>query len=287
MKGIVWLASYPKSGNTWVRILLSNLIRGSDAPVSINALDPTPIASARHMFDDRLGIAASDLTPREIARLRPRLYEDLARGATGPLFLKVHDARLAEDGVALFPTTATAGVVYIIRDPRDVAISFAHHMGVTIDKAIERMSQDSFSLAATGARLAAQLEQRLSTWSGHASSWLDHDDFPKHVVRYEDLQTDPSTTLSKLALFAGLTAEPGAIDRAVSHSAFEELRRQEDLVGFRERPPAAERFFREGKAGQWRTGLTPAQVEAISRDHAVMMRRFGYDPSPPSTGGPH
>ena len=69
MKGIVWLASYPKSGNTWVRILLSNLLRGSDAPVSINALDPTPIASARHMFDDRLGIAASDLTPREIARL--------------------------------------------------------------------------------------------------------------------------------------------------------------------------------------------------------------------------
>jgi len=90
--GIIWLASYPKSGNIWLWIFLTNLRRDGEEPVNINELDGGPIASARALFDEATGIESSDLTPEEIDRLRPGVYEQLATGANETLFLKVHDA---------------------------------------------------------------------------------------------------------------------------------------------------------------------------------------------------
>ncbi len=72
---IVWLASYPKSGNTWMRAFLSNYLADGDKPVDINSLDTGgPIASARTIFDEAVGVEASDLTQDEIERYRPRVY---------------------------------------------------------------------------------------------------------------------------------------------------------------------------------------------------------------------
>lgn len=65
-KKIIWLASYPKSGNTWFRIFLANLFSGAKQPANINELQDTSIASNRQMFDEAAGIASSDLTPQEI-----------------------------------------------------------------------------------------------------------------------------------------------------------------------------------------------------------------------------
>ena len=67
---IIWLASYPKSGNTWMRTFLTNYWRDAAEPVDINSLEGGPIASARRVFDDAVGVEASDLTPAEIERLR-------------------------------------------------------------------------------------------------------------------------------------------------------------------------------------------------------------------------
>ena len=79
MNGIIWLASYPKSGNTWFRVFLTNLLRDADTPASINELESTPIASARGIFDNNIGFEASDLTADEIDRLRPELYRPSGR----------------------------------------------------------------------------------------------------------------------------------------------------------------------------------------------------------------
>ena len=92
MNGIIWLASYPKSGNTWFRGFLTNLLRDADTPASINELERTPIASARGVFDNNMGFEASDMTADEIDRLRPELYIHLAENAKEPLFMKIHDA---------------------------------------------------------------------------------------------------------------------------------------------------------------------------------------------------
>ncbi len=74
MSGIYWLASYPKSGNTWLRSFLSNLQQDGDAPADINELATGTIASARDWLDEALGFDSADLSADEIDRLRPAVY---------------------------------------------------------------------------------------------------------------------------------------------------------------------------------------------------------------------
>jgi len=90
--GIYWLASYPKSGNTWFRVFLANLRREKSEPVDINQLNIIGIASARELFDKMTGLKGADLTQKEIERLRPRVYEEMLKEAEESLFLKIHDA---------------------------------------------------------------------------------------------------------------------------------------------------------------------------------------------------
>lgn len=92
MSNIVWLASYPKSGNTWFRIFLTNLLAEQNQPIDINQLGDTPIASSRWIFDETVGIPAAELTHEEIDHLRPALYRHLSDHAKETLFLKIHDA---------------------------------------------------------------------------------------------------------------------------------------------------------------------------------------------------
>jgi hypothetical protein len=277
MTGIIWLASYPKSGNTWFRVFLSNLLRDADGPADINALDATPISSARAIFDDETGIEAADLTGEEIDRLRPRVYEQLAENATETLFMKVHDAwTLLPDGSPLLSSRATRGAIYFMRNPLDVAVSYAHHNGTEIDQAIACMGNGEHVLCGKSDRLQNQLRQKLLTWSGHVESWLNAPGIHVHVMRYEDMLVRPLETFGGAVAYAGLSHDPSKIEKALQFSEFEVLQAQEKENGFMEKAPVDDLFFRNGRAGQWRDRLTPAQVDRIIKDHGDVMRRFGY-----------
>ena len=104
MNGIVWLASYPKSGNTWFRAFAANLRSDSDEPVDINSLRTGSIASARRVFDEFSGVEASDLTAVESESLLPKVYLRMAEEATETEYYKVHDAyTLTIDGRPRLP----------------------------------------------------------------------------------------------------------------------------------------------------------------------------------------
>ncbi|NJK96875.1 MAG: sulfotransferase domain-containing protein, partial [Bacteroidales bacterium] len=124
-KKIIWLASYPKSGNTWFRAFLANLLHPGDKPADINELEGGPIASSRALFDEATGLSSSDLTPAEIENLRPFVYRYIARNSTEIIFHKIHDAyTLTSEGVALVPAEATRCAIYFVRNPLDVAVFF-------------------------------------------------------------------------------------------------------------------------------------------------------------------
>jgi hypothetical protein len=268
---IVWLASYPKSGNTWLRAVLANYRREKEGPADINNLG-SPIASRRHEFDEITGVEASDLTIEEIDTLRPAVYRHLAAHARDPLPQKIHDAYTP----ALIPTDVTRGAIYIIRNPLDVAVSYANHLGVSIDRAISWMGDETYTIAAGRRHLPNQLRQRLLSWSGHALSWVDQSAFPVHVVRYEDMSLLPCETFAPALDFAGLATDAARLERAIANSSFEKLQQQEEAHGFDERPSTTGVFFRQGKPGGWRDALDASQVEHIVQDHAEVMRRFGY-----------
>lgn len=277
MNRIVWLASYPKSGNTWFRAFISNLLSMNDQETSINELGSGPIASSRPLFDEHVGIPSADLNSHEEGRLRPLVYQRVSEQATEPVFIKVHDAyNLNRDGMPLFPPSATKGVIYLLRNPFDVAISYAHHNASSIDRAIELMANDDHYLSPRNGSLSGQLPQRLRSWAAHANSWLDAPDMPVHLIRYEDLKKRPFEIFSRAVEFLGLEVTPDKITQAMEFASFERLKQQETEKGFAEKPIKAAAFFRSGRSGGWRRELTRSQWERIWRDQQAGLARFHY-----------
>ena len=277
MPRVFLLVSYPKSGNTWLRALLTAL-RSERADLDINDMGEIALL-ARKDFDAVLLVESSSLTAAEIAEARPAFMRRWAREKPSEtLLVKVHEANLPYPGTVVcpYPPDSVAGVVYLIRDPRDVAVSLASHYSLPVDEVIGIMAKSRFVISRGQNSLSDQLPQLASTWSAHVASWLDARDFNLHPVRYEELLADTPARLMEIARFLDLNATPETVARAVSSASFQNLQRQEAAAGFRERPDAMPRFFRRGEAGGWHDSLTPSQVARIEHDHRETMIRLGY-----------
>jgi len=278
VSGIVWLASYPKSGSTWLRVLLSNYLSVTEEPVDINHLTDGPIASARVWFDEWAGVEASSLPPAAIDHLRPEVYRCLAGDTTDMLFMKVHDMwQVLDTGQAMFPADVTIGVVYIVRNPLDMACSLANHYGITAEGAVEKLC--GVAPPRTPLGLPNQLRQHLGSWSEHVRSWVDESGLAVHTVRFEDLVADTVGMFEGMVRFARFDLDPDRARQAVTSSQFTELQRQEASGGFRERPPSATVFFRRGQVGAWRQELPARLVSRLVDANSEMMGRFGYLPT--------
>lgn len=275
----IWLASYPKSGNTWVRAMLASLTsEDEDVELDLDELGGGPIASARGHIERRLGFASSDLTQDEIELLRPLCDAALDLELEEVRFRKIHDALWSRAGAPIVPPDRSRAAIYVVRDPRDVAVSYAHHAGASHEWAVAALSDPTTAMIA-GDRLANQVRQHLGTWGEHVSGWLDHDLFPVLVVRYEDIAADPISELRRLARFAGLDPPAQRLRQAVRSASFDVLRAREERFGFHERPRPDLPFFRSGRAGGWRDELLPELAAQVERDHGEVMRRLRYEPA--------
>ncbi|MGP0104932.1 sulfotransferase domain-containing protein, partial [Rhodoblastus sp.] len=130
----IWIASYPKSGNTWVRVFLHNLLRelrgDSESAQSINALhEMTGREALKPYFDRRLGKPAQQATPQEIAAARFAVQADMTAGGGGPLFIKTHNAVANVEGFPTINFDVTLAAVYLVRNPLDVAVSYSQFAG--------------------------------------------------------------------------------------------------------------------------------------------------------------
>jgi hypothetical protein len=273
----IWIASYPKSGNTWVRVFIHNLLRElrgqTEGAQDINALHQmTMRESLAPWFARRLGKSAHDATAGEIAEARTNVQADMARGAGGPLYIKTHNAVAIVEGFPTVNFDVTLAAVYIVRNPLDVAVSYAHYSGLPVDRIIAYMADPSGNIDMSKDRVY----EFLGSWSVHVASWMSVPHRPILLLRYEDMLAAAEHTFGRLAAFLRLKPDARQLRRAIEKSSFEELARQEEARGFVERPKTSEKFFRAGKAGQWREALSQAQVNAVVGAHASMMMRFGY-----------
>lgn len=273
MSGIVWLASYPKSGNTWLRALIANYRANAPAPVPINELP-------RHCLSDNdvgpyvvlSGRDAAHLTPAEINRLRPEVHRRMAASRPDWVLVKTHSVLGALDGVPLITPDATRAAIYVVRNPLDVATSFADHYGLSIDAALRALDNDhNATPPASGV-----IFQFLSSWRQHVESWRAAPGLPLHVVRYEDMHRDPVATLRGVARFLGLADDQALLERAARFSRFDVLAEQERRAGFVERSRNSARFFRHGRIGDWRSILSGGQAEGLIERCRSTMHALGY-----------
>lgn len=278
-KKIVWLASYPKSGNTWFRVFLENALAPPGISKGINQLEISKMASSRFLIDHLLGVSSSELTNYETEELRPKVYRRLAEQSDDLQFLKVHDAwKRVSSGAALFPEDITKGVIYFIRNPLDVAISFAHHASKKIDSTIEDMNNASFSFCNNPRKTNQQVKQVMSDWSTHVISWIDNSGLPVYVIRYEDMLKDTFTTFRNALVFLDIHIKDDKLEVAIKASNFDSLQGMELVEGFKEKPIYLKSFFREGKSGAWRNSLNQSQIDTLIQKHHKLMQRFNYLP---------
>lgn len=275
---IVWLASYPKSGNTWLRIFLANYLDSTEAPVDVNDLRLGNSSFSRTIFDDALGFDTGDLTPEEFTPLRPVVYRWINNNLREPMYAKTHDAcDQLGNGDWLMAPDVTDKVVYLVRNPLDVAVSMANHNQSTIDVAIKNLgAADNVLAKHKPTRLSQQVPQRQGTWSQHVQSWVQNELFTTCVIRYEDMNLSPHKTFAQITKFLGLPSDPHRLQLAIRNSAFDVLSEQECRAGFKERPQKTERFFRKGKVGDWKDVLSESQVTKVISDHQTVMQQFGY-----------
>src|SRR5690348_3224785 len=148
MGNIVWLASYPKSGNTWLRAFLANLVANRIDAVPLNELSRYCDDEANpDLFGALAGKPSADLGIDEIAALRPQVHAAIAARAQGTRFVKTHNMSGSYDGHALHNWQVSAGAIYVVRNPLDVAVSMTHHFGIGIDEAIERLGNPDVATA--------------------------------------------------------------------------------------------------------------------------------------------
>jgi hypothetical protein len=138
------------------------------------------------------------------------------------------------------------------------------------------MGDPDGAFADSKVRLGQHLYQRLQRWSDHVETWLAAP-FPVHLVRYEDMHSDPHAAFAGVAAFLGLPCDREHIAAAAEAAAFPRLQALEQAGGFLEKPPRAAAFFREGRVDGWRQALTSEQAERIVAAHGPVMRRLGYD----------
>ena len=277
MGAIIWLASYPKSGNTWMRSFLHNLL--------MNAREPVPIDDLTKFCLGESGIgpytaltkkAPKDLTVEEIVKLRPLVQRDFTKASPDSVFVKTHNYMGTWFDQPLHNMDVTAGGIYILRNPLDVVLSYHNHYNTTIDEAIQRMGQ----IGAGTPFGAHHVPEIHSSWSHHVESWTGHPNPQLLVLRYEDLLNEPQKFFKATANFLGLNPPQERLDRAIRFSSFKVLKAQEEAQGFKERPKESKQsFFREGRQDQWREQLTPDQIRQIISDHRVQMERFNYIPA--------
>lgn len=269
---LIWLASYPKSGSTWLRAFLANYFIEGSEPVSINEMQTISFGdSSAPAYADLGRCNPVLLTPAQIAALRERHLERVAGNAPAN-FVKTHNANIRIGGRRLIPPRLTRAAIYIVRDPRDMVLSYADHFNLDPAAAAAAITSTQNHIP-TNARTVAQF---LGNWSDHVRGWARARDFPVLVLRYEDMLADPAAQFKRVLRLIRAPVDEAVLTQATEFSSFDVLAAQEAEAGFREKGGAQARFFRKGVSGQWRDALSDDIVARITADHGAAMKSYGY-----------
>ncbi|HLY07624.1 MAG TPA: sulfotransferase domain-containing protein [Rhizomicrobium sp.] len=277
-RNLILIAGYPKSGSTWVRVVLETLRRGPGWRVSINDMAHAWYgAPKRQLFDELAPVNSAELLPDEIDDVLPQVFRALSERAGAPHIVKSHDGAVrTRSGEWLYPQDCVRAVIYLTRHPFDVAVSYAHHMGLSTREAVQHMGDDE-TVALSTDRLRRQLHERLGSWSGNVSSWLDATGYDVIAARYEDMFASPADGFARLVQRAGFAASDADIARACEAASFDRLRSEEQRAGFVERPRMSPQFYRAGKPLSWVGALDDETRAKLVDDHGAVMTRLGYD----------
>ena len=269
MKNIIWLASYPKSGNTWIRACLMLAITGDlSLDKLIHVIPYFPVLNNVHF--QKAEFSDTTEASRSAIKTWDKTQYGLSNSTEGrQIIVKTHQVFANINNVQFPNKETTYGVIQIVRDPRDVALSYSAHFGRDIDLAIEKIMDEKNVINESSQPGSFEF---ISSWELNYLSWQDAI-FPKLVIRYEDLLTSPKTQLETIFDFLKLTPKLST-EQIISKTSFQSLAKMEAKNGFKEASEHS-KFFRIGKKDQW-SALSPKQREKIEQKFSKTMKVLRY-----------
>ena len=290
-KHIFWISSYPKSGNTLVRSIVASLFFSKDGKFSLEQLKHTTQFEKRDRLNIIKKINKEDFLNLDQLKILSKYWLTLQKKENMKInqgfgFTKSHSSYVSISNNWFTNSMNTAGYIYIVRDPRDVAISWAKHANLTYDNSINFMLDFNSCIewAQTKSELPEQIKPRcfLSSWDEHVSSWANNDlSVPKLILKYEDLVYKKKETLSEIVNFfeknfnINFNLTEIKTNNIIKTTGFEELKSQERKFGFTEAQSG--NFFRSGKKNQWKNVLNYEQINKLENKFRDFMNKFGYD----------
>ena len=280
---IIWLASYPKSGNTWLRALLSSYLYSKDGKFDfdlLNNIDSFPSERFFKNYPDKFE------KPEDTAKYWIKEQEKINQSKK-ITFFKTHNALCKIEGNRFTNRENTLGAIYIIRDPRNLITSLAHHYQISKEDALDFMLDEKRGIVSKVDNRYIGF-QPLFSWVLNQKSWVENKNFPILTIRYEDLQSETFATLKKALDFINkLTNSKNSIDRekakkSIKNCDFENLKKLEQEKGFAEaitKKGSNEKltFFNLGKNNNYKNLLDPILLTKMNDLFQNELVKYNYE----------
>ena len=270
----IFLASYPKSGNTWLRSIIGNFYN-FEKEFSLNDLKSIPLLSIKKHFNEfqnKVYINNNELHFDWVSQNIIKCQKILNNKLNHLNIFKTHSVRHKN----FTNETVNAGFIYIVRDPRDIIVSLKNFSGKEINKTIDEfLFSKSLMIRTNGA------QELLSTWELNVQSWLNYNSVPRLIIKYEDLKLNPKEIILNIMEFLNkihrlnINLRDQDIDKIIENTNFNNLKKLEDKNGFDE-ATIHSNFFRSGTSNQWKDVLTNTQINLIEKNLKSLMRYFNY-----------
>ena len=280
---IIWLASYPKSGNTWLRSLIASYFYSNNGSFNFKLLDNIdqfPSPQFFKNYEDPLSEpeATSNFWINEQEKINK---EKKIR------FLKTHNALCKINSNSFTDEKNTIGAIYIVRDPRNLITSLAHHYQIDQNEAFNFMVNKKKALIEKSNNKFVGFVPILS-WDLHLESWINCKKFPVLVIRYEDLLTSAFDTFKKVISFINkLSPISNKLDeikirQSINSCSFDKLEKLEKNNGFHEAMENKNnnkkiKFFNLGKDNNYKKLLEPKLTKKITDLYKSQIEKFNYE----------
>ena len=284
---IIWLASYPKSGNTWLRFYIISLLMGKQTNLNLNHLRAIMNYPHSTQFEDLV----SDLFDFDEIAKNWITSQNKINSNKNLRFFKTHNMLGKFRGNFFTNSENTLGSIYIVRDPRNVVTSVKNHYSLSnYEEATKFIFNENQVLSLSDRQKDLYLKSKkfpltqfVGSWKTHYLSWKN---MKKNylLVRYEDLVESPKNEFTKIADFVGnllkLKFTEDQIDNAISLSSFDKLEKMEKDNGFTEstidKDGKRNKFFFLGPKNDWKKILNNKTTSLIEKEFESEMKELKY-----------
>ena len=276
---IVWCASYPKSGNTWVKAIIASLLYSEDGIFNFEMLKKIGQFAVKKQFKDYIE-DYSNL--KKISEHWIKAQEKINSDGKLRIF-KTHSGNYNFFGSNFTNKENTVGVIYIVRDPRNMIASIANHYQHSIKESVDFLLDERKLLFVTNSNNPNYESEKnvvnlLGSWKDHYNSWKISSNII--IIRYEDLIVDTKNQIIKLIeflkKFGDFDINKKKIDNIIKTTSFDVLKRKEEKDGFIEAVSKKIKFFNLGPKNNWKNTIDEKLIYKIEKKFNKEMKELNY-----------